>query len=191
MLLCARGTFVNRYYSASRALLFVLLLVAGGGLLAAQPTHAAPPSPIYLPLMANTQPPSVSIAQQVVQLTNERRAAHGCGPLTLHPQLTAAAQGHSQDMADHNYFSHTSLDGSSPWDRIRRAGYTYTSAAENIAAGYPTAAAVVDAWYNEVPPNDGHRRNILNCALTEIGIGYAENSASAYHVYWTQDFGTP
>jgi len=37
----------------------------------------------------------------------------------------------------------------------------------------------------------GHRANILNCALKEIGVGYATDSASRYGVYWTQDFGTP
>ena len=54
---------------------------------------------------------------------------------------------------------------------------------------HTTAAEVVAGWYNETPPNDGHRRNILNCALTEIGVGYANNSASQYGTYWTQDFG--
>jgi uncharacterized protein YkwD len=37
----------------------------------------------------------------------------------------------------------------------------------------------------------GHRANILNCALNEIGVGYATDSSSQYGVYWTQDFGTP
>jgi uncharacterized protein YkwD len=152
------------------------------------PAHAKEGGHIYLPLVTGAQPASASIAEQVVAVTNTYRAAHGCGPLTLNPQLSAAANEHSEDMATHDYFSHTSQDGSSPWDRIRRAGYRYSSAAENIAAGYPTAESVVAGWYNEVPPNDGHRRNILDCTLTDVGIGYAENGASTYHIYWTQDF---
>ena len=156
----------------------------------AAPVHAEEPQRIYLPLITSGQPPSLSLAEQVVAVTNAYRAIHGCGPLTLNPQLTAAANEHSEDMAVHDYFSHTSQDGSSPWDRISKAGYAYSTAAENIAAGYDTAQAVVDGWYNEVPPNDGHRKNILNCALAEVGIGYAENSTSTYQIYWTQDFGT-
>jgi uncharacterized protein YkwD len=37
----------------------------------------------------------------------------------------------------------------------------------------------------------GHRANILNCRLRQLGVGYASNSASTYRTYWTQDFGTP
>ena len=43
-------------------------------------------------------------------------------------------------------------------------------AAENIAAGYPTPEAVIDAFFNETPPNDGHRRNLLNCGLRDVGF---------------------
>jgi uncharacterized protein YkwD len=37
--------------------------------------------------------------------------------------------------------------------------------------------------------SDGHRRNILNCGTTQIGVGYA--TGGAYGNYWTQDFGNP
>jgi len=174
----------------SRLLGLLLLLSFTCWQSSATPAHAVESRYTYLPLITGGQPASVSIAEQVVAVTNIYRARHGCGPLTLNPQLTAAANEHSEDMAAHDYFSHTSQDGSTPWDRISRAGYKYTSAAENIAAGYPTAQEVVDGWYNEVPPNDGHRKNMLDCTLTEVGIGYAENDASTYQIYWTQDFGT-
>ncbi len=88
-------------------------------------------------------------------------------------------------MAAKNYFSHTGLDGRSPFDRMRDAGYSYSSAAENIAAGQPTPAAVVNGWMN----SEGHRANILNCKLTQIGVGVARGGS--YGIYWTQVFGTP
>ena len=104
-------------------------------------------------------------------------------------QLAAAAQGHSEDMAHNDYFSHTSLDGRSPWDRIQAEGYNFWSAAENIAAGYPTPAAVMAGWMN----SDGHRASILNCGLEDIGVGYYylanDTGDSNYHHYWTQNFG--
>ena len=84
-----------------------------------------------------------------------------------------------------NFFSHTGSDGSSPLDRIKRTGYSYRSAAENIAAGYRTAGDVVQGWYN----SPGHRQNMLNCHLHEIGVAYADGGS--YGRYWTQVFATP
>lgn len=147
---------------------------------------------VHLPLVVapgtsnNSGASAISpLAQQVVDLTNQHRIAAGCAPLTISPQLTSAAAAHSQDMAKNNFFSHTGSDGSTPWDRIRRTGYTYSTAAENIAAGYRTAEQVVQGWYN----SEGHRRNMLNCNLREIGVAYADGGS--YGRYWTQVFATP
>ena len=100
--------------------------------------------------------------------------------MTNNDKLHAAALGHSVDMAENDYFSHTSRDGSSMVDRIERQGYNWRSVAENIAAGYRTPASVVDGWMN----SSGHRANIMNCDLTEIGVGF-------HDYYWTQNFGRP
>ncbi len=132
---------------------------------------------------ATTVAPSTdarSFEQEVIRLTNDARAGGGCAPLTHNDKLHAAALGHSVDMADNNYFSHTSQDGSTMTDRIERQGYAWRSLAENIAAGYRTPASVVDGWMN----SKGHRDNIMNCNLTEIGVGFHKH-------YWTQNFGTP
>lgn len=146
---------------------------------------------VHLPLVvasgtSNSSADTISpLAQQVVDLTNQRRVAAGCAPLSVSPQLTSAAAAHSQDMARNNFFSHTGSDGSTPWDRIRRTGYMFSAAAENIAAGYRTAEQVVQGWYN----SEGHRRNMLNCNLREIGVAYADGGS--FGRYWTQVFATP
>jgi uncharacterized protein YkwD len=132
-----------------------------------------------------TRSGGVDPAAEVVRLVNVARANAGCRALHVDVHLTAAARLHSEDMARRNYFSHTSLDGRSPWDRIRAQGYAYASA-ENIAAGQRTPAAVMTAWMN----SPGHRANILNCSSAAIGVGIGRNSASTYGIYWTQDFGT-
>ncbi len=150
------------------------------------------PYRVYLPFVvtpgltggSNTSALS-PLAQQVVDLTNEYRVAAGCALLTVSPQLAAAAAAHSQDMAQNNFASHIGSDGSTPWDRIRRTGYSYGSAAENIAAGYLTARDVVQGWYN----SPGHRQNMLNCDLREIGVAYADGGS--YGRYWTLVFATP
>ncbi|MER6924721.1 CAP domain-containing protein, partial [Streptomyces spiralis] len=118
---------------------------------------------------------------RVVQLVNAERAKVGCSPLTVNADLTKAAQAHSQDMAAHQNMSHTGSDGSSPGDRITRAGYTWNSYGENVAYGYSTPEQVMSAWMS----SPGHRENILNCGYKEIGVGLAQPGS-----YWTQDFGT-
>jgi uncharacterized protein YkwD len=137
---------------------------------------AAPPPP-----PTTTTTPAPTPAAEVVSLTNARRAAAGCGPVASQPQLARAAQGHADDMAAHGYFSHTGRDGSAPWDRARAQGYTGSGIGENIAQGYPTAAAVVDGWMN----SSGHRANIENCAYGSIGVGYHAATKT-----WVQVFGT-
>ena len=121
------------------------------------------------------------MATEVVRLVNVARAAAGCGSLRVDSRLTTAARLHSEDMALRDYFSHTSLDGRSPWDRIQAQGYTAGSG-ENIAAGYATPAAVMDAWMK----SSGHRANILNCSSRAIGVGLGRGGS--YGTYWTQDF---
>lgn len=158
------------------------------------PKPAAPPpapKPAATTTKATTSSPSVatnsSYVQQVLQLTNAQRTANGCPALTWNSALASAAQGHSADMAIHAYFSHTTPSGVTFSQRILAAGYHFSMAAENIAAGQPNPQAVVTAWMN----SPGHRANILNCSLRNIGIGYAALSGSPYYYYWTQDFGTP
>ncbi|GAA4578464.1 hypothetical protein GCM10023194_01400 [Planotetraspora phitsanulokensis] len=124
-----------------------------------------------------------AVEQEVVRLTNAERAKAGCRPLKANAKLRAAAFGHSSDMSAKNYFDHDSKDGRTFVDRIKAAGYSFSAAAENIAKGYSSAAAVVNGWMN----SSGHRANILNCAYTEIGVGYAKAGGP----YWTQDFGKP
>ena len=126
-----------------------------------------------------------SFATQVIKLTNAERAKVGCKALKSNSLLKSAAQKHSVDMAKKDYFSHTGKDGRSPFQRMTDAGYTFTAAAENIAAGQRTPADVVKGWMN----SKGHRENIQNCTYTEIGVGYARGGS--YGTYWTQDFGKP
>jgi uncharacterized protein YkwD len=144
------------------------------------PTRPAPTSSTAVP-----PPSSGGVTAQVVALTNAERAKAGCGPLAVDATLTSVAQAHSQDMASNNYFSHDSQDGRTPFARMTAAGYRYSTAAENIAAGQRTAQDVMTGWMN----SPGHKANILNCALTQIGVGHA--TGGSYGVYWTQDFGTP
>lgn len=127
---------------------------------------------------------------QVLALTNEFRAQNGLAALKLNPELNAAADGHSEDMAQQDYFDHIGKNGSKPWDRAKVVGYEARSMGENIAAGYATAADVVQGWID----SPGHRANLLNSSYTELGVGYfylANDTGSVnYQTYWTQLFGS-
>jgi len=108
------------------------------------------------------------------------------GPLVLNARLNEAAHLHAVDMATYNYFSHTGRDGSTPFQRMIRAGYTYRTAGENIAAGYSTPAAVVDGWLR----SEGHCRNIMNGNFRDLGVGYAYTTTSNFKSYWVTKFGS-
>ncbi|MBJ7354949.1 MAG: CAP domain-containing protein [Thermoleophilaceae bacterium] len=121
----------------------------------------------------------------VICLTNRERVARGMAPLAEETHLDAAAQGHSEDMAEKNYFDHTDLSGGKPWDRAKAAGYASGWIGENIAAGYGTPFQVMTGWMK----SSGHCANILNSPYVDIGIGVTRNSSSKYGIYWTMVLG--
>ncbi|MFL6000531.1 MAG: CAP domain-containing protein [Streptomyces sp.] len=122
-------------------------------------------------------------ADEVVALTNRERARAGLPPLGVDPLLARAAQAYSTDMAVRAFYSHTSPEGTQPWDRAAAAGSTRRSIGENIACGQRSAAEVVEGWMN----SPGHRANILKPGFTHIGIGFAGGGPAGS--YWTQLFG--
>ncbi|MFE2512963.1 CAP domain-containing protein, partial [Streptomyces naganishii] len=141
-----------------------------------RPTPSAPSAP-------PAQPAPAGAVAQVVALVNQERAKAGCGALTEDPQLDAAAQGHSDDMAARDFFDHTNPDGKDPGQRITAAGYRWSTYGENIARGQQTPESVMNSWMN----SPGHRANILNCSFKDIGVGVHKGSGGPW---WTQDFGT-
>ncbi|MFN3199120.1 MAG: CAP domain-containing protein [Bradymonadia bacterium] len=132
---------------------------------------------------------------EVLRLTNEYRAqGYNCdtqgefgpaGPLEFNATLRCAARLHSEDMAMQNYFEHDSLDGRTPFDRMRAAGYTGGWMGENIAAGQPTPQSVVAGWMD----SDGHCANIMNPNFNELGVGFFQAATARFPYYWTQNFG--
>ena len=108
---------------------------------------------------------------EVIRLVNEIRRQNGLGELTASAELSHVARLKSQDMHDKGYFDHTSPTYGSAFDMLRSFGISYRTAGENIAYGYSTPQAVVDAWMN----SSGHRANILNASYTQIGVGHVQD----------------
>ena len=121
----------------------------------------------------------LSFEEEVVRLTNEKRAAYGLPALTINWELSRVARYKSQDMHDIGYFSHTSPTYGSPFEMMKDFGISYRAAGENIARGQTTPEMVVNAWWN----SSGHRQNMLNASYTQIGVGYVADGH-----YWTQMF---
>jgi uncharacterized protein YkwD len=139
--------------------------------------------------------------QYMVELINRDRATKDLVPVTLDGPATLAAQRHAEEMASERYMSHYNLAGKSPNQRYTEAGGTGYSR-ENIylattryagesgsegASAAPLAQSprftrqeleeIESSYFNEVPPNDGHRKNILSPEHTHVGIGLARSAA--------------
>ncbi len=126
--------------------------------------------------------------QAFLQMLNAYRAQNNLGPLTACVSLNRAAQGHSEDMRDQDYFSHTGLNMSTPWERACDACFDKgcgpsTAMAENIAAGNSGASGTLTQWQN----SPGHNANMLNGSFNFIGIGRATGGGT-YGTYWTNVF---
>ena len=132
---------------------------------------------------------NVDYEQQVVELVNDARTDQGLAPLKRSDPLERAARYHAADLGQDDYFSHDTYDRAAgelnfvcdTWQRI--AAYTSGANAENIAAGYTTPQAVMEAWLS----SPGHKSNILNTYSRELGVGYY-NGGGDYYTYWVQDF---
>jgi uncharacterized protein YkwD len=139
---------------------------------------------------------AAAVGRLVLALTNRARAqGWTCGtrrfppapPLSLSAALFRAAAAHSRDMAAHDFFSHAGSDGSSPGERMARAGYRWKMAGENIASGVQTPRAVVAGWL----ASPHHCANIMTAGFRQMGVAFAVNPANAQVIDWTEDFGTP
>lgn len=149
-------------------------------------------APLQVPELADRR----AAAARVLELTNEARSQpRRCGdkdfgaapPLRRDPLLERAAAQHAQDMAAHAYLDHRGRDGSTPAQRVERAGYRWRSVGENVAAGQVTPRDVVEDWLR----SPGHCANLMSPSFTGMGVAYGVNMNAAAVVYWAQAFGRP
>ncbi len=149
----------------------------------AKPTHTASPA-------GNTM-----ISQLLAQI-NKLRAAHGLPPYALLGGLNASAHKHNLQMMGTCGMSHQCPGEPSLGSRISAQGVHWTSCGENIGYSGPhpdktsalisAAEGLTTAMYNETPPDDGHRRNLLSTQFHYIGIDVVRDGSGT--VWLTQDF---
>jgi len=174
-----------------RALVLTVCLLLAPAAPAATGRPVAPASAIPGPISragpATVVPARVlvqrSLEDRVLELTNERRLAHGCRALERSAKLRRAARRHTVAMARAGVMSHR-LPGEPRFaTRITRSGYRgWRLVAENIARGFASAESVLAAWL----ASPGHRRNLLDCRLRDLGVGVVLYDDQ---LWWTQNFG--
>ena len=161
-------------------------------------TTTAPTSPTISPSTGTTvvgcTGTSITLTAEekaTLDLHQQTRAQYGLPLYCVHPALVASARAHSADMLAHNFFSHTSWDGTAWNTRIGSFGYPSWTISENIAWGssgsYGDPATIMNNWMNSA----GHRATILNGTYVEIGIGVSIGTYQGYsgsRIY-TADFG--
>ena len=123
---------------------------------------------------------------KVFELTNAERKKEDAAPLKLNAELSKIARAHSENMARQKMMAHN-LDGKTPFDRMRAAGFAYSFAGENVGKGTPDVGlpTLMKAWMD----SEGHRKNILSTDFTDLGIGIAR--AANGEIYYTQLFAKP
>lgn len=146
------------------------------------------------------QPVHLSGAQaELMRLHNEARKDQGLTMFCVSRPLTRAASAHSRDMLEREYYDHDSPDGRTPAQRVEATGYAYSTMAENIhmrEISYPNEPTQKDLEqvFEDWMDSPGHRANLLNPELREIGIGAAFGNHDQEIVatgLYTVDFGTP
>ncbi len=116
---------------------------------------------------------------EITNLINDYRVNQGLPELKIFNIVSKEAINHTNYMIEIGEMNH---DNFSVRYHNLVANANAKSAAENVAYGYTTAEAVVNAWIN----SDGHRHNIENPTYTHFGISTKSNSEG--HNYFTNIF---
>lgn len=114
---------------------------------------------------------------------NSLREASGAGQVEFDAQLTAAAATHARDMSVQNRPWHFGSDGSSPIDRVQRAGYAGQLVGETISETYETELETLAAWMEQ--PDT--RRIILDPDARRLGFSWYQESNGK--LWWTMILG--
>ncbi|MEN6351384.1 MAG: CAP domain-containing protein [Syntrophomonas sp.] len=141
-----------------------------------QPVNPNPATPAPAPAPAFN--PS-QMQSEMLGYVNAERAKANLAPLTLDKALCDGAYLKSKDMADNNYFSHTSPTYGSPFDMMKSLGITYRAAGENIAKNISVIGAHT-AFMNSA----GHKANILGSQYGKVGFGFCQEGQYLYVTQW-------
>jgi uncharacterized protein YkwD len=105
-------------------------------------------------------------ARALLESVNAARTERGLRPLEWSEELAAVGRGYCEEMSRTGIIAHESKLSGTPADRARRAKIPFVRLTENLAVAEDAAAA-----HDGLMHSPGHRENILDAGVTEIGIG--------------------
>ncbi|MCC8068894.1 MAG: leucine-rich repeat protein [Ruminococcus sp.] len=120
------------------------------------------------------------LTEEVLALLNQYRISQGVEPLKSSPLMMEMAQIRAAEQEETG-MSHYRPDGSLCFSIIDEYGLTCSYYAENAASGSSSAEYIMEMWKN----SSGHNANMLNSALTHVGIGVTYYNGT---YYWIQFF---
>ncbi len=142
-----------------------------------------PQSDEFVSLQFKTTDVRVDEASEQILLTkvNQERVKIGLKPLVLNKAFQEVARAHARDMLARGYFAHVNPDGQDPFDRLEKAGLSYTAAGENLAL-----APTVELAHTGLMNSPKHKENILYPEFGQVGIGVID--AGIYGKMFVQEF---
>jgi uncharacterized protein YkwD len=150
---------------------------------ASAPASSDRPPPPLSPVVSAPN----AVGEEIVVRTNTERKTLGLAVLGRNAALMNAAQIQANQMAALSKMAHELPGAAYPTldSRLDAVGYRMRATGENVAEGYPTAAAVVAGWMT----SPGHRANIVSTHFTEMGGGVATGKNGRR--YYAQVFASP
>lgn len=136
---------------------------------------------VSLNYKAKNVSPDTASEQYVFILVNKERASRGLKEVIFDDELRDIGRAHCKDMFERGYFSHYTLDGFSPFDRMDEAGIIYEAAGENLALS-PNTDIAMQGLMN----SPGHKANILSSNFGRVGIGVIDGGI--YGEMFCQEF---
>jgi len=110
---------------------------------------------------------------------NAARKDAGLAPVRVDAALSRAAAAHSRDMSIQDRPWDFGSDGSSPIDRVKKAGYAGRLVGEAISETFEDAPKTLKAWLAQ----DSVRQMILSPDATAMGLGWYREASGKY--WWT------
>lgn len=150
--------------------------------------------------------------QYMLSLINRDRKSQGLREVTWDETAERAGNSHSDEMAKLGYLSHWNTAGKKPDQRYCEAGGTgFVMENGHIEfSGFPGDGAgtntefkvdpnatiskrdlddIEAGFFNEQPPNDGHRLNILDPDHTKVGVGISvAKKGDSFRIACAQEF---
>jgi hypothetical protein len=134
-------------------------------------------------LMGIALAPAQAAPPSYAGVVSQFRVSHGLTAVKTDAALTRMAASQAAAMARAGNMSH-SVDGEF-YGRLRKSGFRFVRAGENLGEGYRSFAAAMDGWKG----SDGHRANLLIDGATRVGVASARGGNG--QIYWAMVLAAP